>query len=124
MLDKGSIKTKYVGPTDTRGSRIGVTYKGIYSTVTYNHSVDDSHLYAVAEILHIPESHIVYRDDWKLGKYFDILDNPPSTLEFNFYVMTRELKIAGFNQEIDAYDFIEAYQGKGMPTVFSKVDLS
>ena len=97
MITHGAIKTRYIGPTDTKGSRIRVTYKNVSTSVPYNHDVDDAHAYAVAQILVVPVSQLVYREDWKVGKYFDLLETPPTEHEFAFYVMSPTAKIAGFN---------------------------
>ena len=108
MITHGAIKTRYIGATDTKGSRIRVTYKDVSHSVPRDPSADDSHAYAVAQVLKVPVSQLVYRDDWKLGKYFDLLEAPPKEHEFEFYVMSPTAKIAGFNNEMLAREYLHS----------------
>ena len=108
MITHGAIKTRYIGPTDTKGPRIRVTYKDVSHSVPRDSSADDSHAYAVAQVLQVPISQLVYREDWKLGKYFDLLEAPPKEYEFAFYVMSPTAKIAGFNSEMLAREYLHS----------------
>ena len=114
MINKGAIKTRYIGPTDTRNSMIRVTYKDKTTTIPYNHHVDDSHAYAAALVLQVPVTQLVYRDDWKVGKYFDLLEAPPKEHEFEYYVVTLTHMIAGFNSLMLAEYFIESFTNDDM----------
>ena len=114
MTNHGAIRTRYIGPTDTRSSRISVTYNGVITTVPYNSGADDSHAYAAAQVLAVPLSQLVYRDDWKIGKYFDLLEAPPKEHEFEYYVVTLTHMIAGFNSLMLAEYFIESFTNDDM----------
>ena len=97
MLNPGSIKTTYLGPTDTSNARIRVAYGSKTGTVQFDHSADNAHTTAIAQVMHVLPEQLIYRDDHKHGKWYDVIENPVSTLEFAFYVMSPTAKIAGFN---------------------------
>ena len=97
MTNPGSIKTTYLGPTDTSNSRIRVAYGSKSGTVQFDHSAANAHTSAIAQVMNINPEALIYRDDHKHGKWYDLTENPVTTLEFAFYVMSPSAKIAGFN---------------------------
>ena len=107
MTNPGSIKTTYLGPTDTSNARIRVAYGSQSGIVQFDHSASNAHTSAIAQVMHINPDTLIYRDDHKHGKWYDLAENPVSTLEFAFYVMSPTVKIAAFNSEMLAREYLQ-----------------
>lgn len=51
MLDEYGVSTRYYGPTDYRGSRIRVTYRGKHKFIPYDYAASDAHVSAIHEAM-------------------------------------------------------------------------
>ena len=51
MLDEYGVSTRYYGPTDHRGSRIRVTYRGKHRFIPYDYAASDAHVSAIHEAM-------------------------------------------------------------------------
>lgn len=47
---KATVRTQYLGPTDTRGSRVRVTGPNAQLTVVFDHNVSDMHMTALLRL--------------------------------------------------------------------------
>ena len=51
MLDEYGVSTRYYGPTDHRGSRIRVTYRGKHKFIPYDYEASNANLSAIYEAM-------------------------------------------------------------------------
>lgn len=50
-MDEYGVSTRYYGPTDHRGSRIRVTYRGKHKFIPYDYAANDAHEAAIHEAM-------------------------------------------------------------------------
>lgn len=60
-----TVRVRYLGPTDTIGSRLVVTWRGRRRSLGFNYAASDAMLWAASEVTGYPEAALqrsLYRD--------------------------------------------------------------